>query len=131
MVALILWVLLLYVVQTLVPSAIMSRAMGPAAMHYAGGPRDEPLVLTVKAGRAKRALENMNEAMVVFLPLVLISVHLGLNGGLAWWGTLVFLLARVVYVPAYIAAIGLTRSIIWSIGHIGLGMIAVAVLQYI
>jgi len=127
MVALIFLVLLLYTLQTFVPAAIMSAALGPKAMHYAGGPRDEPLKLTVKAGRAKRAAENMAEALLVFLPLALLAVHFGLNDGLAWAGALVFLLARAAYVPAYITAIGLIRSIVWTLGHVGLGMIAVAV----
>lgn len=127
MLALIYAVLLLYGVQTYLPSIIMSRALGPDMMQHAGGPRDEPLPLTVNAGRAKRALGNMNEAMMGFIPLSLLAVHFGLNSGLAFWGALVFLLARVAYVPAYITAIGLTRSIVWTLGHIGLGMMAVAV----
>ncbi len=127
MVALILGTLLLYLFQTYLPPIFMSRAMGRAALDHAGGPRDEALPLTVNAGRAKRALENMNEAMLVFIPLALLSVHFGLNDGLAWSGALVFLLARVAYIPAYILAIGMTRSIVWTIGHVGLGMMAVAV----
>ena len=129
MIVLILLVLLLYVVQTFVPSALMARAVGPEAMHYAGGPRDEPLKLTVKAGRAKRALENMNEAMMIFIPLSLLAISFNLNSGTAWWGALVFLLARVAYIPAYLTAFGLTRSVVWTIGHAGLGMMAVAILQ--
>lgn len=127
MVTIILAVLVLYIVQTVVPSAIMSRALGPAAMHHAGGPRDTPLKLTVNAGRAQRALQNMNEAMFVFLPLALLAVHFGLNDGLAWWGAVVFLLARIAYVPSYITAVGLTRSIVWTVGHIGLAMLGIAV----
>lgn len=127
MVALIFLVLLLYTLQTFVPAAIMSRAVGAKAMRYAGGPRDEPLKLTAEAGRAKRAAANMAEALLVFLPLALLSVHFGLNGGLAWAGAVVFLLARAAYVPAYITAIGLLRSVVWTLGHVGLGMMAVAV----
>ncbi len=127
MAGLILGVLLLYVLQTYLPSAIMARAMGPAALHHAGGPRDQPLPLTPNAGRAKRAVANMNEAMTLFIPLSLLAVYFGLNSGLAWWGALVFLLARIAYVPAYITAIGLTRSIVWTVGHLGLGMMAAAV----
>ena len=127
MVGLILGVLLLYGFQTYLPAMIMSRALGRKALHHAGGPRDEALPLTINAGRAKRALANMNEAILVFLPLALLAVHFGLNGGLAWGGALVFLLARAAYIPAYITAIGLTRSAVWTIGHVGLAMMAVAV----
>ena len=127
MVALILGTLLLYLFQTYLPPMIMSRALGPKALRHAGGPRDEPLPLTINAGRAKRALENMNEAMVVFLPLALLAVHFGLNNGLAWWGAALFLGARIAYIPAYITAIGLTRSVVWTLGHVGLAMMAVAI----
>jgi len=126
MVSLILAVLLLYIVQTYLPAMFMSRALGPKALRHAGGPRDEVLPLTANAGRAKRAADNMSEAMMVFLPLALLAVHFGLNDGLAWAGALVFLLARAAYVPAYITAIGLTRSAVWVLGHAGLGMMAVA-----
>ena len=121
--------LLLYVFQTYLPAMIMSRAMGRAALIHAGGPRDEALPLTVNAARAKRALANMNEAMVVFLPLALLSVHFGLNSGLAWAGAAFFLAARIAYIPAYITAIGLTRSVVWTLGHVGLGMMVVAILS--
>jgi len=129
MVALILGTLLLYLFQTYLPPMIMSRALGPKALRHAGGPRDEALPLTINAGRAKRALENMNEAMVVFLPLSLLAVHFGLNSGLAWWGAALFLTARIAYIPAYITAIGLTRSVVWTLGHVGLVMMAVAILS--
>ncbi len=129
MTALIMGVLLLYLFQTYLPSVIMHRAIGAKALRHAGGPRDTPLPLTVNAGRAKRALVNMNEAMLVFLPLALLSVHFGLVDGLAWAGALVFLLARIAYVPAYITAFGLVRSVVWALGHAGLAMMAVAVLQ--
>ena len=121
--------LLLYLFQTYLPPMIMSRALGRAALAHAGGPRDEALPLTVNAGRAKRALENMNEAMVVFLPLALLCVHFGLDSGLAWAGAALFLAARIAYIPAYITAIGPTRSIVWTAGHVGLGMMAVAILS--
>lgn len=129
MTLIIIMVLALYSFQTILPSIFMSRALGSIAMKYAGGPRDTPLDLTVNAGRAKRALDNMVEAILVFLPLALLAVHFDLNDGLAYWGALAFLIARIAYIPAYITAIGLTRSIVWTVGHIGLGMLGWAVIQ--
>lgn len=86
MTTLILGTLLLYLFQTYLPPMIMSRA-----------------------------LENMNEAMVVFLPLSLLAVHYGLNDGLAWGGAALFLAARIAYIPVYLTAIGLARSRVWAI----------------
>ena len=126
MLAIIFGVLLLYMFQSYLHHLIMLKVVGFTLVKYTGGPRDEPLELTLNAGRAKRAMANLNEAIIVFLPLALLSVHFGLNEGLAWWGAVVFLLARIAYVPAYIIAYGLTRSAFWTLGHIGLGMMAVA-----
>jgi len=129
MLTLILLTLALYVVQTFVPSMFMSRAHGSKALRHAGGPRDTPLPPSQNANRAARALANMNEALFVFIPLALLCVQYGLEDGMAWWGALVFLLARVAYVPAYITAIGPIRSIVWTVGHAGLAMMAWALLK--
>lgn len=129
MLTLLLLTLALYVAQTFTPPMFMSRAHGPLALRHAGGPRDTPLEPSKNAGRAARALINMNEALFVFIPLALACLHYGLDSGLAWWGALTFLLARVVYVPAYILAIGPVRSIVWTVGHAGLAMMAAALLK--
>ncbi len=129
MLTLLLLTLALYVVQTFIPPMFMSRAHGPEALRHAGGPRDTALTPSKNAGRALRALGNMNEALFVFIPLALASLHYGLDSGLAWWGAFIFLLARIVYVPAYILAIGPIRSIVWTIGHVGLALMATALLK--
>ena len=121
-------VLALYSFQTFLPSILMSRALGPVMMKYAGGPRDTPLTLTRSAGRASRALNNMTEALLVFLPLSLLALHYDLTSGPAIWGAAIFLVARILYIPAYIASISLTRSLVWTLGHIGLALMLVPVL---
>ena len=78
--------------------------------------------------RFAEATPDMTEAILVFLPLALLAVHYDLTNGLALWGAITFFLARVLYIPAYITAVSLTRSVVWTIGHIGLGMMAFAVI---
>ncbi len=124
----ILAVLGLFVVQTLLPN-IARAASGDAAQRaWLGGNRDgAPPPHTLMSGRMERALHNMFEALVVFLPLALLAV-VTQTGGWATTGAAVFCLARVAYVPAYGSGIAPLRSLVWTIGHIGLGLMVYGLL---
>jgi uncharacterized MAPEG superfamily protein len=63
----------------------------------------------------------MQEALPVFLALALLNVFLG-TGALATTGATVFLIARVLYVPAYLAGITGVRTLIWAASVVGLVM---------
>src|SRR5690348_4359236 len=76
MVLLILLVLALFVLQTLLPNRFRERRdpQGGSTLAYALGPRDDWPPLTRLGGRAERALENMKEALPVFLALALLNL---------------------------------------------------------
>jgi uncharacterized MAPEG superfamily protein len=124
MVLLVLLVLALFVVQTLLPS----RFREPAADGAKGrlienlGNRDHMRPLTVVGERAKRALENMHEALPVFLALALMNMIVGTAAGLAITGATLFLIARVLYVGIYMAGVPVVRTLVWAVGWIGLAM---------
>ena len=120
-------VLALYVVQTFLPSTARALSGDPDQHRYIRGPRDAPPPLPLVGARLERALTNMVEALLVFLPLALLVEMKGLGDGLAQTGAMVFFFARVAYVPAYAAGIPLLRSAIWTVGHIGIGMMVWAV----
>jgi uncharacterized MAPEG superfamily protein len=120
MVLLILLVLALFVIQTLLPACFGYLGAGRSFMA-ALGPRDDPPPQTRVGGRAERALANMQEALPVFLALALLNVFLG-TGALATTGATVFLIARVLYVPAYLAGITGVRTLIWAASVVGLVM---------
>jgi len=109
--------------------AIMAVAvnlqLGPA---YTGGPRDERREPTGVPGRLHRAFGNMIEALV-FFTLAVVVVTLG---DASTRGTeiaaMVFVAARVLYVPAYAIAIGLLRSVIWGIGFFATAFMVVQAL---
>lgn len=87
--------------------------VGPRAT---AGPRDEPLVVTGRAGRLLRAMNNHFEALILFT-LAVVVVVLGdqrsaFTGQCAW----TYLIARVLYVPAYVSGVPLVRSLIWFVG---------------
>jgi uncharacterized MAPEG superfamily protein len=128
MVLLILLVLALFVLQTLLPNRFRERpASGGSMLAEALGPRDDPPPLTRIGGRAERALANMQEALPVFLTLALLNLILG-TGDLAVTGATVFLVARVLYVPAYLAGITGLRTLIWAAGVVGLVLMLIPVL---
>jgi uncharacterized MAPEG superfamily protein len=120
MVLLILLVLALFVIQTLLPACFGYLGAGRSFMA-ALGPRDDPPPQTRVGGRAERALANMQEALPEFLALALLNVFLG-TGALATTGATVFLIARVLYVPAYLAGVTGVRTLIWAASVVGLVM---------
>jgi len=132
MVLLILLVLALFVVQTLLPNRFRERpaASGGARLAEALGPRDDQPPLTRIGGRAERALANMHEALPVFLTLALLNLILG-TGAMATTGATVFFVARLLYVPAYLAGITGIRTLIWIAGVVGLVMMLIPILDRI
>lgn len=86
--------------------------------QYTGGSRDEEKRATGIAGRMKRALDNHFEGLILFAIAVTV-VTLGdasssLTQNCAWS----YLVARILYVPAYASGVFLIRSLIWSVGFI-------------
>jgi uncharacterized MAPEG superfamily protein len=123
MVPLILLVLALFVLQTLLPACFRYMS-GPEAgkkLLSALGPRDNPPPQTQAGGRAERALANMHEALPVFLGLALMNLILG-TGDLALTGATIFLVARVLYIPAYLAGLTGVRTLVWVVSIVGLLM---------
>ncbi len=125
----ILAVLALFVIQSYLPSSMRyffsDLEMKDGVASSLGG-RDNPPALSIKGGRAARALNNMKEALFVFLPVALLLQIKGAPSDLAQNGALVFLVFRVMYVPAYISAIIGLRSLIWMGALAGLGMMIAA-----
>lgn len=66
------------------------------------------------------------EALIVFLPLALLAIVTGKDQGMALTGAVVFLGARLAYLPAYMSGVIGMRSLIWGFGAAGLVMMTVA-----
>ena len=114
------------VVQIGLAGASMNRDMGP---RWNAGPRDDAPQFSARTGRLRRAVTNHFEALALFtIAVVLVwraEAASSLTAGAAW----LYLVARVLYVPAY--AFGWTpwRSLIWTLGFLAtLAMIVHALL---
>ena len=124
----ILAVLALFVVQSMLPVCVryaLDKSDG-VPWRTILGPRDEQPPMPVMGNRAARALGNLQESLPVFLTLALLHVIQKTEAGLAGQGAAIFLVARVLYVPAYLSGIGGVRSLVWSVGWVGLGFMIAA-----
>ena len=107
--------LALYFVQTLLPVSFRYRGH-PASMTA----RDTMPEATPLVRRAERALVNVGEAMILFLPLALMTR----DAADAVLGAQVFVLARIAHLALYLLGVPYLRTLVWVISLVGLGMMA-------
>ena len=88
------------------------------------GNRDKLPEMSVVAGRLDRAKNNMLEALPIFIALALLALVKGGDTSEVTHAALIFLIARVVYVPAYVSGIPMLRSFVWLVGVASLFMMA-------
>lgn len=108
----VLLVLALYVFQLFLQEVSGSRM----DLETIVGTRDEPLKLSVAASRLDRAKNNMREALPLFLGISMLVLFKGGDMSLATNAALGFLIARVLYIPAYVSGLPWLRSLIWVVG---------------
>lgn len=80
--------------------------------------RDETRTVSGMSGRLKRALDNSVVAMVLFAPAVLILVMTQSTSAQTLLLAKVFLIARIIYLPAYAFKLTGLRTLAWSVGFL-------------
>jgi uncharacterized MAPEG superfamily protein len=88
-------------------------------------PRDQKIELTGTAGRIHRAMNNHFEGLILFSIAALLTAHAGstpTTTTCAW----VYLVARILYIPAYVFGWVPWRSMIWSVGLIATTVMLIA-----
>jgi uncharacterized MAPEG superfamily protein len=101
-----------------VTQAFLARA--EFGEKYLLGPRDENrAVKGVVAARSERALANFVENYGPFVALDLGLIATGQTGGL---GALIWVIARIAYLPIYLLGIPVLRTLCWLVSLIGLFM---------
>lgn len=117
---------LVYVVTFFVPSLFLVGALGVG--KYLGSRDEEPEASPVH-GRAKRANRNFNENYPVFMGLgILALVVAEADVAMATTGAMIFVIARVLYLPLYMAAVPVVRSVVYIVGLVGLIMMGLALI---
>lgn len=107
---------LLAVVQLFLYAVPANREIGS---DYLAGPRDEGVTLKGRTtARLQRAFANHMEGLVLFAVAVLVIAVAEKSFWLTQGAAVLYLLARIAYVPAY--AFGWTpwRSVIWGVGFL-------------
>jgi uncharacterized MAPEG superfamily protein len=91
--------------------------------QYLFSPRDQAVTAKgVLAGRATRALHNYVENLGPFIAMALGLIATGHTGGIGGVGAIIWLLARIVYLPIYLAGTLYVRTAAWAVSVIGLLM---------
>ena len=106
---------LLQVLQFIAYSIAANRQVGTTK---AMGPRDDPIHLTGTAGRLQRAMNNHFEGLILFTIAVLVITYSGQNTPSTAVACALYLVARALYVPAYVFGWAPGRSIIWAVGFL-------------
>jgi uncharacterized MAPEG superfamily protein len=94
---------------------------------YTVGPRDEAIQPTGVAGRLHRAQQNFLETFPLFAVCVLINFVTGTAGALSYWGCILYVSGRSLFLPLYAAGIPWIRTFSWNIATLGLVMVGVQV----
>jgi uncharacterized MAPEG superfamily protein len=97
---------------------------GPAVgMPHMTGPRDESVVPKgLMFPRATRALANYVENLGPFVAADLGLIVTQHTGGI---GATIWVLARVVYIPLYLAGVSYLRTLCWLVSIVGLALMLV------
>lgn len=116
---------ILQVIQFVLMAVPANFQLGP---KVTAGPRDDQPVVTGMAGRLKRAMDNHFEGLILFT-IAVVVVTLGeqatsFTAGCAW----TYLVARILYVPAYASGIMYLRSAIWAVGFFATVLMILAAL---
>ena len=95
-------------------------AQGEFGQAFLFSPRDyPPPAKGLAAGRATRALNNFVENYGAFVAMDLALIATGHTGG---WGAVVWIAARIVYLPLYMIGTPVVRTLCWTVSIIGLLM---------
>ena len=111
---------LLQVIQFMLMSIPANLELGPGKTL---GPRDpdrlgKPLIelVSTRTGRLFRALNNHFEGLILFTLAVVVVTLSGQSSGFTAACAWTYLIARVLYVPAYAFGLVPWRSLIWMVG---------------
>jgi uncharacterized MAPEG superfamily protein len=121
------WTLVLTVVYIFAPATARTLQYGS---KWNAGARDEPMQpLNTVAARLLRAQNNLFETLPIFIGAVLVAHVGGADAGLTVLGAQLFFGSRILYLPLYAFGVPYLRSLVWTVGLVGLGIILYAILS--
>jgi uncharacterized MAPEG superfamily protein len=116
----------LALVQILLPATFRTRETGLGYnMSARDGEAPPPRPVTA---RLQRAQANLFETLPLFAAAVLIVHVANLSSALTLWGSWLYLIGRVIYLPLYAAGVPVLRTLVWTVSVVGLVMLLIALL---
>ena len=112
---------LLVLIQITIP-VLISLLTNNVKLSYLFSSRDNAANTSKYIDRANRSLNNLFETLPIFIGLVLLSIINDVDNSLL---AMIWLLARIIYVPVYIVGINYLRTGIWAIALICLIIMSV------
>ena len=112
---------LLVLIQITIP-VVISLLTNNVKLSYLFSSRDNIANTSIYIDRANRSLKNLFETLPIFIGLILLSIINDVDNSLL---AMIWLLARIIYVPVYIVGINYVRTGIWAIALICLIMMSV------
>lgn len=106
---------LLQAAQIGLAAASMNRDVG---VEWNASPRDTQPPFSVLTGRLRRAVDNHFQGLILFSIAVLLVALTDSGGGLTAICAWTYLIARILYVPAYAWGWTPWRSVIWGVGFL-------------
>jgi len=94
------------------------------------GSRDKLKDDNVIISRAKRANQNMIEALVIFAPLVLVAAQTNSFNSTTAIGAMLFFWGRAAFAPLYWIGVAWLRTLAWFVSVAGILMIASQILPF-
>ncbi len=105
---------LLVLIQITIP-VLISLLTNNVKLSYLFSSRDYAANTSKYIDRANRSLKNLFETLPIFIGLMLLSIINNVDNSLL---AIMWLLARIIYVPVYIVGINYLRTGIWAISLI-------------
>ena len=118
------WSTVLLLLHIVLQAVLATRELGPV---WNAGPRDDGKAPQgAIAGRAARALGNFRETYPAFIALAVVLALKGDPSGWGMAGAWIWAIARMVYIPLYLAGIPVIRSLVWTVSSAGLAVMFIA-----
>ncbi len=90
--------------------------------RYTVGAREENLQPTAMAARMHRAQQNFLETFAVFSACVVIVNLSDSYGSFSYWGSILYLSGRILFLPLYAAGVPWLRTFSWNLANAWTGI---------
>jgi uncharacterized MAPEG superfamily protein len=99
---------------------------GDRDLKWLLGPRDEAKPVGVVAARLNRAMANFLETFPLFAAALLACHVAGKLGPLTYWGAILYVVGRALFVPLYASGLAVVRTLVWTVSMVGIVLVIVA-----